>query len=154
MTTTGRSAEAADDRVARAGGRSTRGKLNRYTAVSIVAALANIVFYSTLLRATDLHPTVANVTSAMAVALPTFLVNRRWSWSVTRSHAVGREVVPYYLFTAANVTLSTTAAWFLAEAGASDPLLVAATVAVYTSTWLLRFFFLDRILFAPHRRPD
>ena len=128
--------------------RTTRGKLNRYTAVSIVAALANVAIYSTLLQITALHPTVANVTAAMTVALPTFLVNRQWSWNVTRSYSVGREVLPYYLFTAANVTISTIVAWFLAEAGASNPVLVSATVGVYTTTWVLRFFFLDRILFA------
>ena len=130
------------------GERTTRGKLNRYTAVSIVAALANVIFYSSLLSFTDLHPTIANFTSALMVALPTFFVNRRWSWNVQRTHSVKREVLPYYLFTVANVTISTTVAWFLANAGASNPMLVAATVAVYTTTWVLRFLFLDRILFA------
>jgi putative flippase GtrA len=114
----------------------------------VVAALANVVFYSSWLHFTDLHPTVANFLSATMVALPTFVVNRRWSWNVQRSHSVKREVLPYYLFTVANVTISTTVAWFLAEAGASDPVLVLATVAVYATTWVLRFLFLDRILFA------
>ena len=129
--------------------RSTTGKLNRYTAVSVVAALANVIVYSSWLRFTDLHPTVANALSAGMVALPTFLVNRRWSWNVRRAHSVKREVLPYYLFTVVNVTLSTTVAWFLAEAGARDSVLVLATVAVYTTTWALRFLFLDRLLFAP-----
>lgn len=128
--------------------RTTRGKLNRYTAVSIVAALANVIFYSSLLAFTDLHPTIANFTAALMVALPTFFVNRRWSWNVQRTHSVRREVLPYYLFTVANVTISTTVAWFLANAGASNPILVVATVAVYTTTWVIRFLFLDRILFA------
>ncbi len=135
------------DRQEPAARRSMFGKLNRYTAVSVTAALGNALIYGSWLRFTDLHPTAANALAAFMVAFPTFMLNRRWTWQVEGKHSTLRELVPYYLFTATNVTLSTLLAWFPARQGASNTTLVLATAGVYTSTWILRFFFLDKILF-------
>ncbi|MDH3679619.1 MAG: GtrA family protein [Acidimicrobiia bacterium] len=130
--------------------RSLRGKLGGYTTVSVIAAVANLVAYGSWLRVTDLHPTVANIAAAAMVALPTFYVNRRWVWRL-RDGGAGRQLLPYYLFTATNVTLSSTFAWFLAGRQASDAVLIAATFSVYATMWLLRFVFLDRFLFRRSR---
>ena len=131
--------------------RSLFGKLNRYTLVSISAAFGNALVYGSWLRFTDVHPTLANALSAFMIAFPTFLLNRRWTWQMSGKHSTMRELVPYYLFTVTNVTLSTMLAWFLARRGTSDPVLVLATAGVYSSTWLLRFFFLDKVLFRRSR---
>lgn len=132
--------------------RSLRGKLGGYTAVSVVAAVANLVAYGSWLRFTDVHPTIANLAAAAMVALPTFQVNRRWVWRLQGGRA-GRQLLPYYAVTATNVTLSSALAWYLAGRDADDGVLVGATFCVYGSMWLLRFLFLDRILFrrrSPH----
>ncbi len=132
-------------------------KLSRYTAVSVSAAFANALLYTSLLSTTSLHPVMANVASATVVVIPTYLAHRRWVWRVgERAGTVSKGVI-YWCFSMVNVSISSSLAWALAQRNASNLSLVAATAGVYTGTWVLRFLFLDRLLFRAstvRRRPD
>ena len=125
--------------------RKLSAKLNRYMLVTLVASPTNLAVYALLLGATSWHPGVANMTAAAIITMPTYFANRRWVWGVRTQHSLQREVLPYWITTAVNVSTSTAVAGLLNRLGASDAVLVGATLGVYTALWLVRFIVLDWI---------
>lgn len=122
-------------------------KFGGYAIVTVVAAPANLILYSTLLSLTDWHPSIANLVAAFCIAVPSFIANRQLVWRIRSTESLRCQMLMYWCFTAFNVTCSSAVAWVLARRDASNTALVLATFAVYSTTWLLRFFFLDKILF-------
>lgn len=122
-------------------------KFGGYAIVTVIAAPANLILYSALLSLTNWHPSIANLTAAMCVAIPSFFANRQLVWQVRSTESLRYQMLLYWAFTAFNVTCSSIVAWILAGRGASNTTLVVATLGVYATTWLLRFFFLDKVLF-------
>ncbi len=121
-------------------------RFSRYTLVSLSAAGANALIYRVLL-ATLASAALANIGAATMVIVPTYLVHRRWTWRIRSPEAKYRSAVLYWSFSMVNVSVSTTLAWWLDRRGVSDRSLIAATAAIYATTWLLRFALLDRVLF-------
>lgn len=125
--------------------RRTR-RFGRYLAVTAVASPTNLALYLGLLRL-GWNPTLANIVAATIVVGPTFVALRYGVWELRGRASLTREVAPFWSYTAVNVALSSLVATGLAAQGASDQLLVGATLGVYTATWFIRFAWLDRVLF-------
>ncbi len=131
-------------------GPSPRTKLLRFAVVTLVASPGNLALYGLLLTATEWPAVAANLGAAVTIAVPTYILNRRWVWARRDRSAFRSEILPYWAATVLNVGLSSLAAARLDAAGATDLTLVAATFAVYTVLWLVRFLFLD-VLFSRRR---
>ncbi|MEM9133027.1 MAG: GtrA family protein [Actinomycetota bacterium] len=131
-------------------GPSNRTKLIRYAVVTLIASPGNLALYGLLLALTTWPAIAANLAAAVTIAVPTFILNRRWVWSRRDASAFRSEILPYWAATVLNVALSSAAAARLDAAGAGDGTLVAATFAVYAVLWLVRFAFLD-VLFSRRR---
>ena len=129
---------------------SITAKAGRYVVVTLVASPANLIAYAMLLAATAWPAVVANLVAASLIVGPTFAVTRWWVWEIRDRQGVGREVAAYWAITAVNVAASSAAAAALDLAGATDAVLVSATLMVYAVLWLIRFGVLD-VLFTRRR---
>ncbi len=120
----------------------------RYSMVSCVGiALTQIqlVVYVGLL---DLDPTKFNVVAVMLTAPPVFLLNKWWVWNHDGKVSFRREILPFWVFTAAGLALSTLFVE-IAHNMAEDSTLVvmAASLGGFGVLWVAKFLFLDQVMF-------
>jgi putative flippase GtrA len=124
-------------------------KLLRYAAVSAVS----VGITQTLLVALHVRlgwsPTTANVWAVSLAAAPSYLLNRRWVWRVTGDHSLTREVLPFWASAFAGLVLSTVIVGIAAQYSASPLVANGANLSAFGSLWVLKFLWLDRLLFAP-----
>ncbi len=136
--------------------RVLRGRVLRYTAGSVVAAVCSEAAFLLLYGVFQAAPAVAATIGWLAGAVPNYWLNRSWAWGRRGRPSLTGEVLPYVaivLGTLVVAALSTTAVHnALAGAdvsGGQQTALVGGTfLAVYGLIFLLRFFLLDQ-LFRP-----
>ncbi len=147
-------------RLRRAAGSSPdrRRRYLRYALVSVISTLVAltviaIVYGTGLVRSEVAATLVGNLVGAV----PSYSLNRRWTWSkVGRSHVV-REVIPFWVLAVGGIAFSLlgaayahhlvhTHAWpHLIDTAVVD----GANVASALLFWVLKFLLLDRIFRAP-----
>jgi putative flippase GtrA len=100
---------------------------------------------------------LANVMTTALATIPSYQLNRRWTWSRTGSSNVWREVVPFWAMSFAGLAASTV------TVGIADRWAVRAHVTgvLHTGTilaghlggfgllWIVQFAILDRVVFSP-----
>ncbi|HZD64630.1 MAG TPA: GtrA family protein [Acidimicrobiales bacterium] len=97
-----------------------------------------------------------NVIAIAVAAVPSYLLNRRWTWGRTSRSRVFREVLPFWTMSFTGLVVSTGAAALGAQVAHSLGLSHLATsitvngsnLAAYAILWVGKFLFLDRLLFA------
>ena len=101
----------------------------------------------------------ANVLTTALATIPSYQLNRRWTWSRQGSSDVWREVVPFWVMSFAGLALSTVTVG-IADRWAAHAHVVGvlhtATILVghlggFGLLWIVQFVVLDRLVFA--RRP-
>ncbi len=112
----------------------------------------------------DWRPTVANAVAVSLIAIPAFMLNKYWVWGKRGRAHMRKEVLPFWLFTFAGFVLSTVAVAWVANA-TKDPEVAslekgnvyavqAANIAGFGVLWVLKYLFLDKIMFGPeHHTP-
>jgi putative flippase GtrA len=115
----------------------------RYSLVAVV----NVIVGQSLLLAlqTPLSPSWANVVAVAISAVPAYYMNRAWVWGKRGKSHWKKEVLPFWLFTAAGLALSTVAIWV--AHGFTERRLVINFVQLlaFGTLWVIRFFVLDRL---------
>jgi putative flippase GtrA len=136
--------------------RTLTGKLARCLSVSVLTtgfSLASLIVMTGFLGVAAMTANIA--TTAMAT-VPSFHLNRRWTWARTDGSDLWREVVPFWLLSFAGLALSTVTVG-IADSWASGmhlaPGLRTGAVLVghlggFGLLWVGQFFLLDRVLFA------
>jgi putative flippase GtrA len=139
----------------------------RYSATSLICVAITqvliIVFYKVIqLDVTDaITPEVqANLAATMLTSIPAFALNKYWVWGKRGRAHLRREVLPFWAFTVAGWALSSLAVGFAAHhVGTPDSAMrtigvMAANIAGFGTLWVLKYLFLDKIMFgADHHTP-
>lgn len=131
----------------------------RYASTSVLMVLLTQVVILLFLKGLGWDPEPANLVSTMLVSIPAFAMNKYWVWGKSGRARVRREVLPFWVFTVAGWFLSTGMVYLADEMTDEDTLLhvvavLAASVAGFGVLWVLKYLFLDKIMFGPdHHTP-
>src|SRR3954470_7649423 len=95
------------DRVVSARMRTHLRRLVKYGAVSVVSSLVGFAVLGYLVGIRGTSAGWANVISTSVAAVPSFELNRRWSWQGRSGRAKPDQVVPFFVMTFIGLGLST-----------------------------------------------
>jgi putative flippase GtrA len=119
----------------------------KYSMVSVVGVTLTQVLLVVFVELLDLNPTRSNVAAVMITAVPVFFLNKRWVWNVDGRVSIRREIVPFWVFTAAGLLLSTLLVSVAEDISDSTLLVMAASIAGFGILWVAKFLFLDQVMF-------
>ena len=139
------------------------GRLTRCMSVSVITT---VISFTTIVVATTVFGVVAifaNVIATSIATVPSYSLNRRWTWKRLDRSDPWREILPFWVLAFCGLALSTIAVG-LTDAWATQLHLTstAHTVALlggnlsgYGVLWIAQFVALDKVLFAaePNRLP-
>lgn len=134
-------------------------RMIRYAATSGIGVAGTLVLLVIFLHALDLTEVQSNLSATMSMSIPAFMLNKYWVWGKSGRAHMRREVIPFWVFTIAGWALSTGAVALAARATTPDTLVntisvMAATVTGFGVLWVLKYIFLDKIMFGPeHHTP-
>ena len=140
---------------------SLLGRLTRCMSVSVITTVLSLVLIVMGTTVLGLAPMTANVIATAIATVPSYSLNRRWTWGRTDRSDLWREVVPFWVLSFCGLALSTITVG-MANAWASHlqlaPVLVTASILVghlggFGLLWVVQFVILDRILFARPAEP-
>jgi putative flippase GtrA len=130
-------------------------KALRYTLVSVISVAVSQVALFALFGLAHWTARSANYGAFVAGGIPSYILNRRWTWGKSgRSHLL-REVLPYWGLAFLGLVMSTFAVEF-AEDWAndfSDTRLVQAlivngsSIAAFGVLWVGKFFLFNKVIF-------
>lgn len=127
-----------------------------------VSVFTTFVSITVLITATMLFGVVAwiaNIVATSIATVPSFHLNRRWTWGLRDPAHPWREVVPFWVLAFAGLALSTVtvgiADSWAAGAHVSTSMHLVAILAGHLGgfglLWAAQFVILDRVLFARPR---
>ena len=131
----------------------------RYSATSIICVGITQVLIIIFFNVVKLTPVQSNLSATMLTSIPAFVLNKYWVWGKRGRAHMRREVLPFWLFTVAGWILSTgMVALVTSLAGDNDTertiLVMAANIAGFGTLWILKYLFLDKIMFGTdHHTP-
>jgi putative flippase GtrA len=126
-----------------------------------VSVITTVISVTTLTAATvglGLEAWIANVAATAVATVPSYHLNRRWTWGKRDASDLWREVMPFWVLSFAGLVLSTIAvaltdSW-LHGAHLGQPLhtlvILTAHLSGFGLLWVAQFILLDRVLFV-HR---
>ncbi len=136
----------------------------RYVATSGVGVVLTQLLLAVFLYLLEWRPTISNFTAVTVVSVPAFLLNKYWVWGKRGRAHMRREVIPFWAFTVAGWILSTLAVILVVNL-TRDPDVASlregnrlavqfANIAGFGVLWVLKYLFLDKIMFGPdHHTP-
>ncbi len=137
--------------------RTLAARLGRCMSVSVVTTLLSLVSLVVLTTVVGLAAMPANVVTTALATIPSYHLNRRWTWAKHGASDPWREMLPFWLLSFAGLALSTVTVGIAAHWAASGHLVQPwRTAAVlighlggFGILWIAQFLILDRVLFAP-----
>jgi len=132
------------------------GRLARCMSVSVLTTALSLVSL-VVLTSLGLAATLANVLTTALATIPSYHLNRRWTWRKHGASHLWREVVPFWAMSFAGLALSTVTVG-LADGWASahhvtgalhTGAILAGHLGGFGILWIAQFVLLDRVLFAP-----
>jgi len=87
----------------------------------------------------------ANVFAACTMAVPAYLLSRRWVWGVGGRHDLRGEVLPFWGITLLGLAVSTALAASADRIFGAGLLVNLASLGGYFVVWVAKFFLLDRL---------
>lgn len=136
--------------------RTLPGKLARCLSVSVLTTAFSLVSLIVMTGFLGVAAMTANIVTTAMATVPSYHLNRRWTWARTDSSNLWREVVPFWLLSFAGLALSTVtvgiadswaAAMHLAPGLRTGAVLVGH-LGGFGLLWVGQFLLLDRVLFA------
>ena len=137
-------------------------RLVKFAAVSVIAVL---VSQTTLLVTFGLlhwEARPSNLAAFVLATIPSFELNRRWTWRRSGRTHVRRELVPFWVLAIVGLFASDTATRFAANASeqlasrtARTLVVMFASLTTYGVLWVVKFALLDRLVWsAPATEAD
>jgi putative flippase GtrA len=130
--------------------------LLKYSAVSVISVIVNLVLLVFAFGLLHWAAGPANVFAVGVSAIPSYYLNRAWAWGKRgRSHFM-KEVVPFWALAFLGLVISTIA---VHEVGnqikhfnhAVQTLIVAATnIGAFGVLWIAKFIIFNEVLFKHH----
>ncbi len=132
----------------------------RYVATSGIGVVLTQVLLALFLHGFHWRSGVSNVVAVSVVSIPAFLLNKYWVWGKRGKAHMRREVLPFWLFTIAGLAISTLLVVIVANL-TKDPnvpelengnkyAVQFANIAGFGVLWVLKYMFLDKIMFGAH----
>jgi len=136
------------------------GRLARCMSVSVITTVFSLVNL-VVLTMVGMAAMPANVLTTAVATIPSYHLNRRWTWEKRGASDPWREVVPFWLLSFAGLALSTVtvglADHWAAGANVGGVLRTGAVLVGHLGgfglLWIAQFVILDRVLFARRDRP-
>lgn len=144
----------------------------RYTATSVICVLVTQILIIVFYRFVKLDvesiaghevflgaPEQANLAATMCTSVPAFMLNKYWVWGKRGKAHLRREVLPFWLFTVAGWIISTGMVALVTDLAGNNEtektiLVMAANIAGFGVLWVLKYIFLDKIMFGgDHHTP-
>jgi len=119
----------------------------KYSMVSVIGVTITQTLLVVFVGILDYDPTWSNVGAVMSCALPVFLLNKHWVWSADGKVSFRREILPFWVFTAAGLALSTGLVALAQTVSDSTLLVMLASVGGFGILWVAKFLFLDQVMF-------
>lgn len=131
-------------------------RLVRCMGVSVVSTVVSVTTLAASTVGLGLAAWTANVLATAVATVPSYHLNRRWTWGKRDASDLWREILPFWVLSFAGLVLSTLAvaltdSW-LHGAHLGQPLhtmlIVAAHLSGFGLLWVAQFLLLERVLFA------
>jgi putative flippase GtrA len=127
-----------------------------------VSVVSTVVSLTTLAAATagfGLEAWVANVLATALATIPSYHLNRRWTWGKRDASDLWREIMPFWILSFAGLVLSTLAVaitdGWLHGAHLGEPMRTVVILGAHLSgfglLWIAQFVLLERVLFVRPR---
>ena len=124
-----------------------------------VSVITTVISFTTLAAATlglGLAAWLANVVATAVATVPSYHLNRRWTWGRRDASHLWREVMPFWVLSFTGLVLSTVAvaladSWtngmHITSPAIHTMLLFTAQLSGFGLLWIAQFILLDRVLF-------
>ena len=131
-------------------------RLARCMGVSVITTIVSLTTLAAATAGFGLEAWVANVLATAVATVPSYHLNRRWTWGKREVSDLWREIMPFWLLSFAGLVLSTLAvaltdSW-LHGAHLGEPLrtlvILTAHLSGFGLLWVAQFVLLERVLFA------
>jgi putative flippase GtrA len=131
-------------------------RLTRCMGVSVITTVVSVTTLAATTVGLGLAAWMANVLATAVATVPSYHLNRRWTWGKRDASDLWREMMPFWLLSFAGLALSTLAvaltdSW-LHGAHLGQPLrtlvIVVAHLSGFGILWIAQFVLLERVLFA------
>jgi putative flippase GtrA len=125
-------------------------KTFRYAMVSVVSVIvgqAVLIFCSAALGWSGVP---SNLTAVTIGSVPSYLLNRYWTWGKKSRNHFFTEVLPFWVMALVGLAFST---WLVAIADrrwGTTIAISAANLTAFGSLWVIKFVVLNKILFRTH----
>jgi putative flippase GtrA len=132
----------------------------RCMGVSVITTIVSLTVLLVTTYRLGFPAWIGNVTATSLATVPSYHLNRRWTWGRRDPSDPWREIVPFWTLAFAGLALSTVAVAVTASfaagahlaAGPRAVVLVAAHLSGFGALWIVQFVLLERVLFG--RRAD
>ena len=131
-------------------------RLVRCMGVSVITTIVSVTTLAATTMGLGLEAWVANVLATAVATVPSYHLNRRWTWGKQGASDLWREMLPFWVLSFAGLVLSTVAvaltdSW-LHGSHLGQPLrtlvIVIAHLSGFGILWVAQFILLERVLFA------
>lgn len=132
----------------------------RYSLTSVVGVAVTQVLLFGFQTEAHWKPVVANFAAVSIATIPAFILNKYWVWGKRGKAHMRREVIPFSIFTLAGWVLSTAAVAVVDVMTRTDLgngkfhhnklAIAAANISGFGVLWVLKYIFLDKIMFGEH----
>jgi putative flippase GtrA len=130
-------------------------RLFRCMGVSVVSTVVSVSMLAATTAGFGLEAWIANVLATAVATVPSYHLNRRWTWGKTDASDLWREIMPFWLLSFAGLVLSTLAVALtdssLHGSHLGEPLhtvvIVTAHLSGFGILWVAQFVLLERVLF-------
>lgn len=134
----------------------------RYGAVSLVSVILGLFVIGLTFGLLGWAARSANYLAFAVVIVPSFWLNRRWTWGKRGSSRVLGDALRFCIIAMVGFVLST---WTMVAAeaaaerltslrGVATLLVMAGSLAAYGALWVARFLLLDRFVFGSSTRTE
>ena len=136
-------------------------RLVRCMGVSVITTIVSVTTLAATTLGFGLEAWVANVLATAVATVPSYHLNRRWTWGKRGASDLWREMLPFWVLSFSGLVLSTLAvaltdSW-LHGSHLGEPLrtlvIVTAHLSGFGVLWVAQFILLERVLFAGRVKP-
>ena len=129
-------------------------RLMRYGGVTVVSSMVGLTTLAVGIVIIGWPALFANFISVLFSTPPAYLLNRHWVWERDPGgHSVSGEIGPFWVMTFLGWLVSSIAVGSADLVTDNDFLLIATQVASFGALWLLKFAFLEKVMWR-HRHPQ
>lgn len=122
-------------------------KTARYSMVSVISVITTQIVLIVTAGVVGVAAAMANVIAVSAGAIPSYALNRAWTWGKTGKNHLFKEVIPFWAMAFVGLAVST---WFVAIADSVWGTTLAVSIAnlvAFGMLWVGKFFVLHLVLF-------